>query len=184
MKRCFIPPTFGKVKDCSLHYFYDGCKKGYGQVTYLRGMDEIGKSHCSLVMGKAQVAPLKYITILKMELVAATLSVEISLMSWPVLESMGMQAIFQKKDHKSSKKGKIFENLGKMHKISKYFEKGQPHVCSYHIHETARICPGCDEKSFNFQLQERIFWTDSEAVLGYRGRINSRLLAKRTEEIG
>ena len=23
MKRCFIPPTFDKIKDCSLHYFSD-----------------------------------------------------------------------------------------------------------------------------------------------------------------
>ena len=80
MKRCFIPPTFGKVKDCSLHYFSDACQKGYGQVTHLHVVDESGKVHCSLVMGKARVAPLKYITIPIMELIAATLSVKISVM--------------------------------------------------------------------------------------------------------
>ena len=41
-------------------------------------MDESGKVNCSLVMGKARVAPLKYITIPRMELVAATLSVKVS----------------------------------------------------------------------------------------------------------
>ena len=81
MKKCFIPPTFGKVKDCSLHHFSDACEKGmYVQITYLRAVDESGKVHCSLVMGKARVAPLKYITIPRMELVAATLSVKISVM--------------------------------------------------------------------------------------------------------
>ena len=80
MKRCFTPPTFGKIKDCSLHYFSDACKKGYGQVTYLCAVDKSGKVHSSLVMGKARVAPLKYITIPRMELVAATLSVKISVM--------------------------------------------------------------------------------------------------------
>ena len=25
MKRCFIPPTFGKIKNFSLHYFSDAC---------------------------------------------------------------------------------------------------------------------------------------------------------------
>ena len=80
MKRCFIPPTFVKIKDCSLHYFSDACEKGYGQVTYVCALDESGKVHCSLVMGKAQVAPLKYITIPRMELVAPTLSVKISVM--------------------------------------------------------------------------------------------------------
>ena len=80
MKRCFIPPTFGKIKDCSLHYFSGACEKGYGQVTYLCAVDESGKVNCSLVMGKARIAPLKYITIPRMELVAATLSVKISVM--------------------------------------------------------------------------------------------------------
>ena len=28
-----------------------------------------------------------------------------------------------------------------MCKSWKYFEKGQPHACDYHTHETARICP-------------------------------------------
>ena len=43
-------------------------------------MDESGKVHCSLVIGKAQVAPLKYITTPRMEFVAATLSVKIYVM--------------------------------------------------------------------------------------------------------
>ena len=80
MRRCFIPPTFGKVKDCSLHYFSDACEKGCGPVTYLRAVDESEKVYCSLVMGKARVVLLKYITIPRMDLVAATLSVKISVM--------------------------------------------------------------------------------------------------------
>ena len=81
MKRCFIPPTFVKIKDCSLHYFSDACEKRYGQVTYLRAVDESGKVHCSLVMGKARVSPLKYITITRMELVSAMLSVNMKSVS-------------------------------------------------------------------------------------------------------
>ena len=104
MKRYFIPPIFGKVKDCSRHYLSDTCEKGYGQVTYLCAVDEIGKVHCSLVMGKARVAPLKYITIPRMELLAATPSVKVSVMLW---------------------------------------------------------------KGFQFPITRDIFWTDSEAVLGY-----------------
>ena len=67
---CFMPPIFGKVKYCSLHYFSNTCKKGYGQVTYLHLVDESGKVCCTLAMGKARVAP-------RMELVAVTLSVKI-----------------------------------------------------------------------------------------------------------
>ena len=80
IKRCFIPPTFRKIKDCSLHYFSDACEKGYGEVTYLRAADGSGKVYCSLVMKKARVAPLKYINIPRMELVAAILSVKINVM--------------------------------------------------------------------------------------------------------
>ena len=81
MKRCLIPPTFVNIKDCSLHYFSDICEKGCGQVTYLRAVDESGKVHCSLVMGKARVSPLKYITITRMELVSAMLSVNMKSVS-------------------------------------------------------------------------------------------------------
>ena len=38
------------------------------------------------------------------------------------------------------KKGKIFEKLGKLYKIQKYFEKGQVIVCDYRM-QTARKCP-------------------------------------------
>ena len=37
----------------------------------------------------------------------------LSTFSWPVLESKGMRAIFQKKGKKILKKRKIFENLSK-----------------------------------------------------------------------
>ena len=75
MKRCFIPPTFGKVKDCSLHYLSDACKKGY-----FCEVDESGKVHCSLVTGKAGVGSLKHISIPRMEFIAAKLSVKMSIM--------------------------------------------------------------------------------------------------------
>ena len=49
---------------------------------------------------------------------------------------MEMQAIFQRKGKKGqqrlkvSKNGQKFENLGKMYKIRKYFEKGQVIACN------------------------------------------------------
>ena len=42
---------------------------------------------------------------------------------------------------KKAKNGKIFENLGKLYKMWRYFEKVQPYACNYRTHETARICP-------------------------------------------
>ena len=61
IKRCFMPPDFGKVSECSLHHFSNACKSGYGQVSYLRLVDEKGKIHCSLVMRKSRVTKLKHI---------------------------------------------------------------------------------------------------------------------------
>ena len=55
--------------------------------------------------------------------------------SGPILERRGMHAIFQKK------RANYLKIWAKMNKTWKYFEKGQPHVCDYRMHETARICP-------------------------------------------
>ena len=77
VKRCFMPPVFGKVSECSLHHFSDTCKSGYGYPSYPKLVDEKRKIHCSLVMGKSRVTSLKYISIPRLELIAATLSVKI-----------------------------------------------------------------------------------------------------------
>lgn len=61
-----------------LHHFSDASVKGYGQCSYLRLVDEHQKVHCSFVMGKSRVAPLKPVTIPRLELTAAMCSVRIS----------------------------------------------------------------------------------------------------------
>ena len=63
-----MPPDFGKVSECSLHHFSDGCKNGYGQASYLRLVHDNGKIHCGYVMGKSRVTPLKYVSIPGLEL--------------------------------------------------------------------------------------------------------------------
>ena len=70
--RCFKPLGFAKVVDCGLHHFLDACKNGYGQASYIHLVNERRRIRHSLVMGEALVAPLKYISIPRMELVAAT----------------------------------------------------------------------------------------------------------------
>ena len=80
VKRCFMPPDFGKVSECSLHHFSDACKSDYGQASYLRLVDDKRKIHCGLVMGKSRIPSLKYISMPRLELVAATLLVNISVM--------------------------------------------------------------------------------------------------------
>ena len=56
----------------------DACDHGYGQCSYLRLTDDISQVHCSFVMGKAQVTPLKPVTIPRLELMAGLLSIRIS----------------------------------------------------------------------------------------------------------
>lgn len=77
-KRCYKPVDFGKVAKAEIHHFSDASFKGYGQCSYLRLVNEDGQIHCSFVIGKARVTPLKSVTVPRLELTAAVLSVRIS----------------------------------------------------------------------------------------------------------
>ncbi len=76
--RCYLPRDFGDVRRTELHHFSDASEYGYGQCSYLRYVGTTGKVHCSFVVGKSRVTPMKALTIPRLELVAAVLSVKIS----------------------------------------------------------------------------------------------------------
>ncbi|XP_063968310.1 uncharacterized protein LOC129267694 [Lytechinus pictus] len=78
IQRCYKPAGFGDVKKMQLHHFSDASTTGYGECTYLRLTNDEGKVHCTLLMGKARVVPLKPITVPRLELTAAVISVKIS----------------------------------------------------------------------------------------------------------
>ena len=78
--RCIKSKNFGRVSHCSLYYFLDACETDYGMSAYIRLVNAEGVAHCSLLLGKSQVAPLKFIFIPWLELTAATLSVKVSRM--------------------------------------------------------------------------------------------------------
>ncbi len=80
VQRCFRPDDFGELKTIELHHFSDASTSGYGQCSYLRLVDNRNKVHCSFVVGKARVAPLKSVTIPRLELTAALVSVKVSTM--------------------------------------------------------------------------------------------------------
>ncbi|KAK3726566.1 hypothetical protein QZH41_001952, partial [Actinostola sp. cb2023] len=76
--RCYKPHNFGTLKSVELHHFSDASDKGYGQCSYLRLINNQDQVHCSFVMGKARVTPLKVFTIPRLELTAALLSAKVS----------------------------------------------------------------------------------------------------------
>ena len=69
---------FSKVIDCSLHHFSDASQDGYGQVTYLRIVDEKGYVTCILAMAKSRIPPTKFVSSPRLELTAAALSIKVS----------------------------------------------------------------------------------------------------------
>ena len=79
--RCFKPRNFGEVSSTQLHHFSDPSQQGYGAVTYLRITDRSGNTKCSFVMGKSRLAPMKSVTVLRMELSAAVVATRLDTMS-------------------------------------------------------------------------------------------------------
>ena len=76
--RCYFSTNHGPVKKYELHHFSDASYDGCGQCSYLRAAYEDGHITSSLVMSKTKVTPLKSVTIPRLELVAALMSVRVS----------------------------------------------------------------------------------------------------------
>ena len=75
------PADFGRAVESSTHHFFsDTSEDKYGQVSDLRLVNSQGVIRCVLLIEKARVSPLKYVSIPRLKLVAATLSVKIALL--------------------------------------------------------------------------------------------------------
>jgi hypothetical protein len=72
--RCLKPTDFGTITSSQIHNFSDASQAGYGAVAYLRLTDDRGNTSSSFVMGKSRLAPIKSVTIPRMELSAAVLA--------------------------------------------------------------------------------------------------------------
>ena len=84
--RCLLPSSFGTPTSVQVHNFSDASEVGYGVVSYLRFTNQEDDVHCSLVLSKSRVAPLKQITVPRLELAAATVAVKINYMIQKELE--------------------------------------------------------------------------------------------------
>ena len=92
--RCFKLTGMNGLKKIELHHFSDASTEGYGQCSYLRLVDTSDEVNCSLVMGKARVTPLKPITIPRLELTAAEVSVRVSDMLRRELQYDELEEVF------------------------------------------------------------------------------------------
>ena len=75
VNRCVKPEGFGKVKFAQLHHFADASQAAYCSVSYIRMVNTRDEAHCAFLFGKSRLAPLKTMTIPRLELSAAVLAV-------------------------------------------------------------------------------------------------------------
>ena len=69
--------TYPSLTCMQLHHFADALSSGYGVVSNLKMTDKVGNVTCCFVFGKSRLAPVKSISIPKLELTVATLAVKI-----------------------------------------------------------------------------------------------------------
>lgn len=73
--RCMKNYDVNEITTSQLHHFSDASQYGYGTATYLRQVDINGRVSCSLLIAKSRLAPMKQLTIPRLELSAAVLAV-------------------------------------------------------------------------------------------------------------
>ena len=71
--RCFKPTDFDDAY-LELHHYSDASEKAYGCCTYLRAVNRWGAIHTDLIVSKTKIAPLKTVSIPRLELQGAVLA--------------------------------------------------------------------------------------------------------------
>ena len=74
--RCYNKSE-GRMVQRQRHVFADASETAFSAVAYLRLQSEDGIHHCSFVLGKVKLAPVKPLTVPRLELQAAVLTVRI-----------------------------------------------------------------------------------------------------------
>ncbi|KAJ8346865.1 hypothetical protein SKAU_G00282660 [Synaphobranchus kaupii] len=94
INRCVKPMGFGHKVEARLHNFSDASENAYGTASCLVLVNEQGRTHCSFVMRKSRVAPLKQVTIPRLELTAAVVAVKVYKMLQDEMQVPLQQSIF------------------------------------------------------------------------------------------
>jgi len=71
-EECYSP------KQVQIHFFADASQAAYGVVAYLRMCDSSDNVKYSFLIGKARLAPMKSVSIPRLELTAACLAVNLN----------------------------------------------------------------------------------------------------------
>ena len=93
-QRCVKPPGFGSPILTEVHSFADASESGIGQVSYLRLINEKGEVHVSFLMAKLRVPPIKPLSIPRMELTAAVVSVNVTTMLKSELDYENLKSVY------------------------------------------------------------------------------------------
>ena len=82
VKEISIPRKYNQsnmnIKRRELHIFGDASQEAYGSVAYLKSYDEENQASIGLIYAKSKVAPVKKITLPRLELLAAEMSTKIA----------------------------------------------------------------------------------------------------------
>ena len=83
--RCYSTGGWCHGAGVSIHAFGDASPKGYGAAVYLRTSQADGSSEVTLVMAKARLAPLKKVTLPRLELLGSLLAARLAVLVWQAL---------------------------------------------------------------------------------------------------
>ncbi|XP_043241728.1 uncharacterized protein LOC122391661 [Amphibalanus amphitrite] len=79
LPRCICQSGFSASTRLELHHFSDASERGYGVASYLRVVTQEGRTSCTLLCSRCHLAPIKPLSIPRLELSAATLAVKVNL---------------------------------------------------------------------------------------------------------
>lgn len=74
--RCYFKEGVKGMSRLQLHHFCHASQVAYASVTYLTGVNAEGEISCTFVQGRSRLAPLKQLTIPRLELCAAVMAVK------------------------------------------------------------------------------------------------------------
>ena len=92
--RCLKPTTLVHAINVEIHSFSDASSYAYGACTYMQITGVDGNRFCSFLIGKARLAPIKSVSIPRLELTAAVLAVRLNNVVKCALEAESCHSYF------------------------------------------------------------------------------------------